>query len=80
MASRRIKSQLRLSARDWAVPNDNPLKRHQKTRKVNIPYRGSDVLLYLLIDRIGIKAQDDGACKACNHRGMRRRLRCSPVP
>ena len=35
---------------DWAVPNFSTLSRRQKTLKVNIPYRGSQGPLHLLID------------------------------
>ena len=35
---------------DWTVPNFSTLSRRQKTLKVNIPYRGSQGPLHLLID------------------------------
>lgn len=50
-----VESLLRLVGLDWAVPNFSTLSRRQKTLKVNIPYRGSDGPLHLLIDSTGIK-------------------------
>jgi hypothetical protein len=41
---------LRLIGLDWAVPDFSTLSRRQKTLKVNIPYRGSDGPLHLLVD------------------------------
>ena len=45
-----VESLLRLIDLDWAVPNFSTLSRRQKTLKVNIPYRGSQGPLHLLID------------------------------
>jgi hypothetical protein len=48
-------SLLNLTNLNWAVPNFSILNRRLKTRKVNIPYRGQDGPLNLLVDRTGIK-------------------------
>jgi hypothetical protein len=44
-----VESLLRLIGLDWAVPDFSLLSRRQKTLKVNIPYRGSDGPLHLLV-------------------------------
>jgi hypothetical protein len=49
-------SLLRVIGPDWAVPNVSTLCRRQKTLKVNIPCRGSQGPLHLLIDSTGIMA------------------------
>jgi hypothetical protein len=45
-----VESLARLIGLDWTVPNFSTLSRRQKTLKANIPYRGSDGPLHLLID------------------------------
>jgi len=45
-----VESPLQLIDLDWAVPNFSTLSRRQKGLKVNIPYRGSQGPLHLLID------------------------------
>lgn len=45
-----VESLLRLVGLDWAVPDFSTLSRRQKTLAVNIPYRGSEGPLHLLID------------------------------
>lgn len=45
-----VESLLRLVGLDWAVPDFSTLSRRQKSREVNIPYRGSRGPLHLLID------------------------------
>ena len=45
-----VESLLRLIDLDWPVPNFSTLSRRQRTLKVNIPYRGSQGPLHLLID------------------------------
>jgi hypothetical protein len=55
-----VESLLRLIGLDWAVPDFGTLSQRQKTRKVNIPCRGSDGPLHLLADSIGIKAEGEG--------------------
>ncbi len=52
-----VESLLRLIGRNWMVPNVSTLSRRQKTLKVNIPYRGSQGPLHLLIDSTGIKVE-----------------------
>lgn len=49
-----VESLLRLIDLNWAVPNFSTLSRRQKTLKVNIPFRGSQGPLHLLIDSTGI--------------------------
>jgi hypothetical protein len=56
------------------VPDFSTLSRRQKTLKVNIPYRGSDGPLHLLIDSTGIKVEGEGEWNARKHGGMKRRL------
>ena len=55
-----VESLLQLIGLDWAVPDFSTLSRRQKTLKVNIPYRGSDGPLHLLIDSTGIKVEGEG--------------------
>ena len=44
-----VESSLRLVGLDWTVPDFSTLSRRQKTLAVNIPYRGSQGPLHLLI-------------------------------
>jgi hypothetical protein len=46
----------------------------RKTLKVNIPYRGWDGPVHLLIDSTGIKVEDEGECNARKHGGTKRRV------
>ena len=46
-----IESLLHLIDLDWVVPNFSTLSRRQKTLKVNMPYRGSQGPLHLLIGK-----------------------------
>ena len=55
-----VESLLHLIDLDWAVPNFSTLSRRQKTLKVNIPYRGSQDPLHLLIESTGIKVEGKG--------------------
>ena len=55
-----VESLLHLIDLDWAVPNFSTLSRRQKGLKVNIPYRGSQGPLHLLIDSTGIKGEGEG--------------------
>jgi hypothetical protein len=48
---------LRLVGLNWAVPDFSTLSRRQKTLAVNIPYRGSNGPLHLLIPSRDIAAQ-----------------------
>ena len=45
-----MNSVLRLIGQDWDVPNFSTFSRRQKTFAVNIPHRGSQGLLHVLID------------------------------
>jgi len=54
------------------VPDFSTLSRRQKTLKVNIPYRGSDDPLHLLVDSTGIKAEGKGEWNARKHGGAKR--------
>ena len=56
-----VESLLCLIGLDWTVPNFSTLSRRQKTLKVNIPYRGSQGPLHLLIDSTGVKVEGEGA-------------------
>lgn len=69
-----VESLLQLVGLDWAVPNFSTLSRRQKTLKVNIPYRGPDGPLHLLIDSTGIKVEGEGEWNARKHGGSKRRV------
>ena len=69
-----VESLLRLVGLDWAVPNFSTLSRRQKTLAVNIPYRGSNGPLHLLIDSTGIKVEGEGEWHARKHGGPKRRV------
>ena len=67
-------SLLKMAGLDWAVPDFSTLSRRQKTLKVNIPYRGSDGPLHLLVDSTGIKVEGEGEWNARKHGGTKRRV------
>ncbi len=81
-----VESLLRLIGLDWEVPDFSTLSRRQKTLKVNIPYRGSQGPLHLLIDieqvratgssepARGIKVEGEGEWNARKHGGSKRRV------
>lgn len=69
-----VESLLSLIGLDWAVPDFNTLSRRQKTLKVNIPYRGSDGPLHLLVDSTGIRVEGEGEWNARKHGGTERRV------
>ena len=69
-----VESLLQMIGLDWAVPDFSTLSRRQKALKVNIPYRGSDGALHLLIDSTGIKVEGEGEWNARKHGGVKRRL------
>ena len=69
-----VQSLLRLIGLDWAVPDFSTLSRRQKTLKVDIPYRGSDGPLHLLVDSTGIKVEGEGEWNARKHGGSKRRV------
>ena len=50
------------------------MSRRQNTLKVNIPYRGSDGPLHLLVDSTGIKVEGEGEWNARKHGGAKRRV------
>ena len=59
---------------DWSVPDFSTLSRRQKFLKVNIPCRGSQGPLHLLIDSTGIKVEGEGEWNARKHGGPKRRV------
>ena len=69
-----VESLLRLIGLDWAVPDFSTLSRRQKTLMVNIPYRGSDGPLHLLVDSTGIKVEGEGEWNVRKHGGTKRRV------
>jgi len=69
-----VESLLRLIGLDWKVPDFSTLCRRQKALKVNIPYRGSQGPLHLLVDSTGIKVAGEGEWNARKHGGPKRRI------
>lgn len=69
-----VESLLQLSGLDWSVPDFSTLSRRQKTLAVNIPYRGAEGPLHLLIDSTGIKVEGEGEWNARKHGGAKRRI------
>jgi hypothetical protein len=69
-----VESLLQLIGLDWSVPDFSTLSRRQKTLAVNIPYRGSQGALHLLIDSTGIKVEGEGEWNARKHGGPKRRI------
>jgi hypothetical protein len=69
-----VESLLRLIGLDWSVPDFSTLSRRHKARKVNIPYRGSDGPLHLLIDSTGIKVEGAREWNASKHGGSKLRV------
>jgi len=69
-----VESLLQLSGLDWSVPDFSTISRRQKTLAVNIPYRGSEGPLHLLIDSTGIKVEGEGEWNARKHGGAKRRI------
>jgi len=67
-----VESLLRLIGPDRAVPDFSTLSRRHKTLKVNIPYRGSDGPLHLLVDIEPVSATGSSE-PARGHQGRRRR-------
>ena len=72
--TRFVESLLRPIGLDWAVPDSSTFSRRQKTLKVNIPYRGSDGPLHLLVDSTGIKVEGEGGWNARKHGCTKRRV------
>ena len=69
-----VASLLKLAGLDWPVPDFSTLCRRQKTLAVQLPYRGSDGPLHLLVDSTGIKVRGEGEWHARKHGGGRRRV------
>lgn len=69
-----VESLLGLIGLDWSVPDFSTLCRRQKTLAVDIPYRGSNRPLHLLIDSTGIKVEGAGEWNARKHGGSKRRV------
>ena len=69
-----VESLLCLIGLDWDVPDFSTLSRSQKTLSVNIPHRGSQGRLHLLIDSKGIKVEGEGEWNARKHGGTKRRV------
>ena len=65
---------MQLIGLNWGVPDFSTLSRRQKTLAVNIPYRGSQGPLHLLIDSRSIKVQGEGEWNARKHGGPKRRI------
>jgi transposase len=69
-----VESLLQLTGLDWEVPDFSTLSRRQRTLAVNIPYRGANGPLHLLIDSTGIKVEGEGEWNARKHGGPKRRV------
>jgi hypothetical protein len=69
-----VESLLRLIGLEWSVPGFSTLRRRQKTLTVNIPHRGSNGPLHLLIDRSRIRIEAEGEWNARKHGGLKRRV------
>ena len=69
-----VESLSRLIGLDWTVPDFSALSRRQKNLAVNIPYRGSNGSLHLLIDSTGIKVEGESEWHARKHGGPKRRV------
>jgi hypothetical protein len=69
-----VESLLRLIGLNWSVPDFSTLSRRQKTLAVNIPHRGAQGPLHLLIDSTGIKVEGEGEWNARKHGGPKRRV------
>lgn len=69
-----VESLLHLIGLNWVVTDFSTLSRRQKTLAVNIPYRGSNGPLHLLIDSTGIKVEGEGEWNARKHGGPKRRV------
>ena len=69
-----VESLLRLIGLDWAVLDFSTLCRRQKTLDVDIPFRGSQGPLHLLVDSTGIKVEGEGEWNARKHGGPKRRV------
>ena len=69
-----VESLLQLLGLGRNVPDFSTLSRRPKTLAVNIPHRGSQGPLHLLIDRTGIEVEGEGELNARKHGGAKRRV------
>ena len=69
-----VESLLGLIGLNWDVPDFSTLSRRQKKLAVNIPHRGAQGPLHLLIDSTGIKVEGEGEWNARKHGGPKRRV------
>ena len=69
-----VESLLQLMGLGRNVPDFSTLSRRPKTLAVNIPHRGSQGPLHLLIDRTGIEVEGEGELNARKHGGAKRRV------
>ncbi|MFP2871877.1 IS5 family transposase [Acetobacter tropicalis] len=69
-----VEGVVRLAGPAWSVPDFSTLSRRQKSLTVDIPYRGSDGPLHLLIDSTGIKVEGKGEWHRRRHGGSKRRI------
>ncbi|MFT8419025.1 MAG: IS5 family transposase [Acetobacter sp.] len=69
-----VESLLRLAGLAWSVPDFSTLSRRQKSLTVDIPYRGSEAPLHLLIDSTGIKVEGEGEWHRRKHGSSKRRI------
>jgi hypothetical protein len=67
-----VGSLLGLIGLDWHVPDFSTLSRRQKTFVVNVPYRGPQGQLRLVICSIGVKVEGGGEWSAFKHGGPKR--------
>jgi hypothetical protein len=72
-----VESLLFLIVLYWDVREVSTLSRRQKTLSVNIPHRGSQGPLHLLIDSTGIKVMGEGEWNARKHGVIKRRVWCN---
>jgi hypothetical protein len=54
-----VESLLRLTGLDWNVPDFSTIGRRQRTLAVDIPYRGAEGPLHLLIPALGLQANQE---------------------
>ena len=74
MARRVRRDLLRLIGLDRDVPDFSTLSRRQNTLAVNIPHRGAQGPMHLLIDSTGIKVEGEGEWNARKHGRAKRRV------
>lgn len=69
-----VENLLHLAGLPWSVPEFSTLSRRQESLTVDIPYRGSNGPLHLLIDSTGIKVEGEGEWHTRKHGGSKRRI------